>query len=98
MSRTHITMADHPEAYLALTALLHDHEDLRYGSTVRVPEGRGWIVQSSLHPPFFECEVWALDADGDLLRDPANPDDLVVESSLRRIPLPADFPLPVAPR
>ncbi|WP_336793018.1 hypothetical protein [Gordonia malaquae] len=97
MSRTQITRDTYPDQYFALLPLLQAQPDLCLGNgVVRVPDGRGWIVQSPLHKPFVEVEVFVVDVDEQLLPTDATGDEVLIEDTLRRIELPEDFPLPKA--
>lgn len=94
MSRTQITLDTYPDAYLALLPLLQAVPDLCIpgSDTPRVPDGQGWIVQSPLHPPYFEYEVFVLDENHELIIDDKH--NIVLDDHLHRLHLPADFPLP----
>lgn len=95
MSRTQITRETYPEQYFALLPLLQAEPDLTLGTgVVRVPDGRGWIVQSPLHKPYVEVEVFVVNENDELVSaDPAT-GTVLIEETRRRIMLPADFPLP----
>lgn len=93
MSRTQITRDD-PLQYSLLLELLKQVPGLLMPEGfIRVPEGRGWIVTSSIHPPRFEFEVWAVDEAGELIEENGGR-DLKVEPALRTLVLPSGFPLP----